>query len=213
MNHKKSIILLITLFFISAISILILKNLDDTEKFMDNISSQHSLSQIQITMDNIKIQIPIYLKKHTEDIDEILKNTQYIPLEFANINILLNINKYEIPNFNINNLTNNIISNEEFKNNINFQYDFLQIVNKHLKDGNYTTNHQIEQTIQEYIKLTKDKDILNIKNEFTYFNMDTNISLIQCNYLLKVDDKNYDISFIFDLNSSDIKEFNILNIF
>ncbi len=213
MNSKKSIVLLITLFFISAISILILQNLRDTEQFIDEISSYSSLQQIQISIDNVNKEIPKYLKKNQADIDEILKKTQDMPLQFGNVNILFNINDYSLPQFNINNLTSKITSSEDFINNINYKYDFIQIVNGHKKDGSYTNNNQIQQTIQEYIQLTKDKDILNIKDDFTYLKDINGTILIQCNYSIKVDNKSCDVSFIFDLNSSNIKELNILNIF
>ena len=48
---KKSIILLITLFLISAISILILENLKKTDELLDQIAFDKSLSQVQITIE------------------------------------------------------------------------------------------------------------------------------------------------------------------
>ncbi len=214
MNPKKSIVLLITLFFISAISILILQNLKDTDQFLDEISSQNSLDQIQITIDNINKEIPKYLKKNIDDIDDILANASAVPLQFGNVDILLSIEEYVLPQFNMNNISPGMIAEDDFMNNINYQYDFLQIVNKNnKKHDKYQNNNQIQQTIEEYITLTKDEDILKIKDEFTYIKEDVNKTLILCEYSLKVDDKNCNVSFIFDLNSSIIKDFNILNIF
>ncbi|MCK5111100.1 MAG: hypothetical protein KAQ94_06235 [Arcobacteraceae bacterium] len=213
MNSKKSIVLLITLFFISAISILILQNLKDTEQFLDELSSGSSLSQIQITIDNVREEVPKYLNKNKDDIDEILNNTQVVALQVGNVDILLNIEDYSLTQFNINNLTTKMTSSEDFTNNINYKYDFLEIVNEHKKEGNYTNTHQIQQTIKEYIKLTKDKDILNIKDEFTYLKDINGTKLIQCNYSIKVNEESCDVSFIFDLSSSTVKDFNIINIF
>ncbi len=214
MNSKKSIVLLITLFFISAISVLILQNLKDTEDFLDEISSQSSLSQVQITINNINTEIPKYLKSNSDNIDDILANAKAVPLQFGNVDILLSIEEYILPQFYINNLTDDMMAEDDFMNNINYQYDFLEIVKKNnKKKDKYKNNNQIQHTIQEYIKLTKDSDILNIKDEFTYIKEDENITLIQCDYSLSIDDKNCSVSFIFDLGTSKIKEFNILNIF
>ncbi len=137
-----------------------------------------------------------------------MENSQAVPLKFANVDILLNIEEYMLPQFKINNLTTQMTSSEDFINNINYQYDFLQIVDNHKKDGNYTSNNQIQQTIQEYIKLTRDKDILNIKDEFTYFKDTNTTRLIQCSYSISLDDKSSDVSFIFNLNTSIIKDSN-----
>ncbi len=208
--RKKGIVLLITLFFITAISVLIFQNLKDTDKFIKEVSFDNSLSQIQITMGNIKDEIPKYLVKNKDNIEEILENSQAVPLSYGNVNLILNIEEYIIPQFNINNLTTQDTVNEEFLNNINYKYDFLQIVNKNKP---HTNNNQVKQTIKEYIKLKKDKNILNIAKQFTYIS-DKNISkLISCNYTLKVNDINSEVNFIFDLNSSKIQDFNIVNIF
>ncbi len=191
---------------------LVFQNLKDSKKFLDQVSYESSLSQLQITIDNIKEEIPKYFKKNKEDVETILENSQSVPLKFGNVNVLLSITKYDLPQFDINNLNALLISSDDFSNNINYKYDFLQIIDEHKKDGNYTNNSQVSQTIEEYIKLTKDKDILKIKDDFTFIK-DANITLLKCDCELKVDAINSNISFVFDLNSSSIKDFNIINIF
>ena len=88
---RKGIVLLITIFFISAISILILQNLKNTEEYLDTISFDTKLSQTQISMDNIQDEIPKFFKKNKDNIDQILENTAILPLSFGDINVLLNI--------------------------------------------------------------------------------------------------------------------------
>jgi hypothetical protein len=208
--YKKSIVLLITISFIATISILILKNLQDTDKFLNELSYDSSLSQIQITIDNVRKEIPGFLKKNKDNIDEILENTEVLPFTFGNIDILLNIENYTLPQFNINELNTSTTSSEDFINNVNYQYDFLELVDKNKP---YTNKKQIKQTIQEYIKLTKDKDILKIKDDFTYIKANEQVQLIKCDYTIKVDDLTCKVYFIFELDSLAIKDFNIVNIF
>ncbi len=213
---KKSIVLLITLFFISAISILILQNLKDTDDYLNTLTFDASLSQTQITMDNMMDEIPKYLKANIDNIDIILENSSAVPLNFENIDIVLNISEYEFAQFNINNLTQEQITSEDFVNNINYRYDFLEIVKSNkllLKDKKYISQAQIQQTIREYVEETKDIDILNIKDDFTFLEDINNSRLIECNYILNANNTASEVSFIFDLNSTKIKDFNIINIF
>lgn len=207
MNSKKSIILLITLFFISTISILILQNLKDTSTYLDSIEYENSLVQLQISIENINEEVPKYLKKNKENIEDMLEEKQVIPFSFGNIDILLNVQEYESAEFNINNLTTQDTMSEEFTNNVNYKYDFLQIVDEYKKDNNYTTNSQIKQTINEYIKLTKDKDILNIDDKFGYATDTNETQNIICNYTVKVNEQSCDVSFIFDLKTSKTVDF------
>ena len=211
---KKSIILHITLFFITAISIIILKNLNDTENFLDDISHDNSLTQLQITINNIKDEIPKFLAKNKDDIDDILEYSSVVPFKVKDIDILLKITEYKIPLLPINELNSTVTLEPIFVENVNYQYDFLELVTKSKKKyGNYSNNAQIEQTIDDYIKLTKDKDILKIKKEFTFMTISENTRLIKCEYSIKVDDLNCKAFLIFDLSTSKIKDFNILSIF
>ena len=59
---KKSIVLLISLFFISALSILIIKSLEDTNSFIKE--KNHKMNRIQVltSIKNTQIEISRYLK-------------------------------------------------------------------------------------------------------------------------------------------------------
>lgn len=207
---RKSIVLLITLFFIATISILILQNLKDTDDFLNELAFDNSLSQVQITIDNIQKEIPKYFYKNKDNIDIILENSSAVPLNYGNVELLLNIIEYVPKEFNINKLTTEDTSSYKFINNITSVYDFVQLVNKHKP---YTSQEQIVQTIDEYIELTHDKDILNITDDFTYFTIKNGARLIECNYNLKVNDITSEVSFIFDLNTTIIQDFKIKNLF
>jgi len=212
--QKKSIILLITLFFIITISTIILKNIEDTEKFLDNIARDDSLSQMQITINNIKDEVSKFLRKNKDDIDDILQYSSFVPFKIKNIDIVLKITDYKASPLPINELNGSVILQPIFLENINYQYDFLELVNKNKKKyGNYINNAQIKQTIDDYIKLTKDRNILKIEDKFTYLNNTAKIRLIKCDYEIKINNLNCKASLIFDLNSSLVKDFNILSIF
>lgn len=92
--RRKGIVLLITIFFISAISILILQNIKDAEQLLDNSSYNSDLAQVQIAIQNIKNEIPKFFTKNKDNIDAILKKASVIPFTYGNVDIILNIEKY-----------------------------------------------------------------------------------------------------------------------
>jgi len=203
---KKSIVLLITLLFISILSVLILKNMDDSQKLIKSASFDKSISQVLVTIENINEEIPRFLQKNKDNIDDILAQTSVLPFNFNNVNILLNISEYSPKEFNLNHLPKDIRSNSDFLNNVGFSYEFFQIVNNH----KYTNQREVDQVIDQYIYQTNDTNILNIKDKFGFID-DKNVStLIECDYSINVDDINLSASLIFDLNSSQVKAFDIV---
>jgi len=203
---KKSIVLLITLLFISILSVLILKNMDDSQKLIKSASFDKSISQVLITIENINQEIPRFLQKNKDNIDDILAQTSVLPFNFNNVDILLNISEYTPKEFNLNHLPKDIRSNSDFLNNVGFSYEFFQIVNNH----KYTNQREVDQVIDQYIYQTNDTNILNIKDKFGFID-DKNVStLIECDYSINVDDINLSASLIFDLNSSKVEAFDIV---
>ena len=203
---KKSIVLLITLLFISILSVLILKNMDDSQKLIKSASFDKSISQVLITIENINQEIPRFLQKNKDNIDDILAQTSVLPFNFNNVDILLNISEYTPKEFNLNHLPKDIRSNSDFLNNVGFSYEFFQIVNDH----KYTNQREVDQVIDQYIYQTNDTNILNIKDKFGFID-DKNVStLIECDYSINVDDINLSASLIFDLNSSKVEAFDIV---
>ena len=71
--HKKGIVLFITLFFIVAFSILIIKNLDDTDKYIQQSEYQSNINQVLISIKNTQEQFSNLLSKHTNKIKDILE--------------------------------------------------------------------------------------------------------------------------------------------
>ena len=58
---------------------------------MDNSSYNSDLSQVQITIQNIKDEIPKFLTKNKANIDIILEKASVIPFKYGNVDLVLNI--------------------------------------------------------------------------------------------------------------------------
>jgi hypothetical protein len=98
---------------------LILQNLKSTNNFLDQLSYDKSLAQMQISIQNVKDEIPKFIQnlkqRYGKDFDKNLENELIVPLKIKNINILLKITKEkELPvlikckfSINIDNLTSN----------------------------------------------------------------------------------------------------------
>ena len=202
MKKQKAIILLITLFFISAISILILKNLNDSEKFFKVIQTSTALTQTNITINNIKNEILTLFKKEKNNLDKVFEFLpEILPLEFENIKSIISINQiYPKDYYNLNDKLLNTKIDDEFKQNVNYTYDFFSLIKKR-KITNY---RQINYIIDEYITLTKDDKITNIQDKFIYFDMnDTNATYVSCKYDIDVSGLKSHVNMIF--KASDTK--------
>ena len=198
---KKSIVLLISLLFISAISLLILDNLKDSEKYINISQNNSNLTQTNVTILNLNNEMKKLLNKiNKNDLDEIFDKLKFIP-PFGNV-IISNIeleqynleDKYDIQK-NYSETTNtNIIEN------IDYRYDLYEISKKKII-SNY---RQVENIINEYIKLTGDNKILNIKDQFTFKLKDYNSTktYISYNYDLKINNINSHIDIVFEHKSN-----------
>ena len=67
---KKSIVLLVSLFFIAAISALIIKNLDDTDSYISEQNSKFSKTQIIFLINNIKDEVSNVIALNNENEDK-----------------------------------------------------------------------------------------------------------------------------------------------
>jgi len=201
-TNKKSIVLLITMLFISGISLLILDNLKDNDQFINSTKITPSLVQINISIKNINKEIyKLFNKIDKNDIDEI---TQQIPptLPYGDIvvsNILVKTldftNKYDMNKDYTQTNDMNLIEN------INFLYDFNEIT----KNNKTTNNRQKDYLINKYIKLTQDEKIINIKDDFVVNLVDYNLSkkYISCSYDLEVENITTHIDYIFEHKGKD----------
>ena len=222
---KKAIVLLITLMFITSISVLILKNLKDSEKFFNVIGTDMSLTQTQITVENVNEEImKFFKKKKDEDMKDLLsKIPEDIPFVLNdNITILLSLSEYIVENTHKINDINSTYQNDEFYGNIDYPNIFFEILkdkkktlskNETNSTRSISNNQQINSIINEYITKTRDTRILQIKDNFTYINIpeDTNDTYISCKYDISINNINSSVDMVFkvgDINKSKSFSFN-----
>jgi DNA polymerase III delta prime subunit len=211
---KRGVVLLITILFIAAMSVLVLQNLDDSEEFIKNIDIPTSLKQTQISIENINEELSSLLNKNKDNIDDILDQIpELIPVQFEDSFISIEISRYltdDLYNLNDVNLSQNL--NEDFNLHVNDTYSFFNILNekkKLLMKNEITSNRQIDEVINEYISLSDDNKILTIKDKFTYLSFDQNASQIyvSCRYDLNIQNIQSSVNTIFQVGSKKIRLF------
>jgi hypothetical protein len=182
---KKSIVLLISLFFIAAISALIIKNLDDTDSYISEQNSKFSKTQIIFLINNIKDEVSNVLELNDTDED---RKKDYIkkyygvelPLEIENAKITFKLVPYTKENINM--LKESDIKNQKdlielfYNNNVyDFPY-FLEIYRerkeKYFKNDNMNSYKQIDEILEDFMKKTYSNNILKIKNRIGFFDFD-----------------------------------------
>jgi hypothetical protein len=203
MKNKKSIVLLITIFFIAAFSALLIKNLQDSEKFIDISQTPTNLAQTNISISNINTEILNLFKNKKNDLDLILNTLpDTIPLVFEGIQLNISFEKINHDNFlNINNPTfeNKIYSDLELNENINYPFDIAELT----KERDIKNFRQIDDIIQEYIQQTKDDKILNIQNRLSFQDYnESNTTYISCDYDIDIYDLKSKVNMIIQINEN-----------
>ena len=191
---KKSIVLLISLFFISALSILIIKNLEDTNLFLEEKNHKINKTQILTSFNNIQIEISKIFKNNKNNITNIIAelNSEYIPIGIKDILISFTITEYDKVNINL--LSNKdskdyaelttLFSDYEVSNFDGFKYVYKEIEDeyKNTKDENegfVKNNKQIDDIINIIIEKTYNNEILNIKNKLGFIKKNENEKLYE----------------------------------
>ena len=72
---KKSIVLLITLLFISAISILVFKNLSSGESYLNTVNKEYNNTQVILLVKNVQEELLSYFSKN-DVYDSFVENEQ-----------------------------------------------------------------------------------------------------------------------------------------
>jgi hypothetical protein len=201
--YKKGVILLITLFFIMAITAIIVKNLQDTEEFIDEVAVNSSLSQLNITINNVNSEIMRVVKKINDEgnLEDILSSLETIPLNYGNVKVLINLEEYTNDGkYNLYDANASFIykldrfsDDQMFTQNVIDKYTLENMFMKQKP----TNKRQIDFVIDNYIKETRDDVIVNVKENFVYHTMDTNSTYINCKYKIDINNIKSDVNMIF----------------
>jgi len=201
---QKGIVLLITLMFIASISLLILKNLDDSEKFFKIVNTDSSLVQTKSLITNTNQQIMKFFKDKSDNLDDILEQIpSTIPLQLSpNIKVILHISEfYDADYININDI-NQTKNDVDFIKYVDFKYVYFDILNKYLKQYKHISNHrQIEYILNQYINETRDTRILKLQNKLIGYKIQNNQQqrYIQCDYVVSVNNISSQSKIIFEV--------------
>ncbi len=168
---KKGVVLLITLFFIAAISILVLKNLDDTDTFLEKQNYKLNNTQVLIAIKNMQKELSLLLQKNKNTIDKVLENdslniTTSIVLEELIVDFTLS--KYEKVDINNLKIEDSKIVQELFWENDIFDYDEFESIYKEkteLYDKKVNTTKQFNDIINSFIFRTENSQVENIIKE------------------------------------------------
>ncbi|GGD43233.1 hypothetical protein GCM10012288_16910 [Malaciobacter pacificus] len=167
---KKSIVLLISLLFITAISALILKNLEDTDIYVQEQNSKVNKTQSMMLIKNVQNEISSLLAKNKENVESIIEAQQdsYYPLNIKNIDILFRLGVYD--KVNLNDLNN---SDKGIKQSTIDRLNDLEVFNIDnlaylLRANKIESNKQLDNILTSFIKDTYDDKILEVK-EFLGF--------------------------------------------
>ena len=187
---KKSIVLLVSLFFISALSILILKNLEDTNSYIKEENYKFNKIQMIVLINNLQSEISKIFLENTNSLDEYLsKNTEMtFPLKIKDSDLIFIIKQYEKVDINL--LSKKETEDKSIINLFNEYnisgYDTLENIYKTEENKYYTENEvliknskQLNDIIDKVIKETYNNEILKIKSDLGFISTESDQSLYE----------------------------------
>lgn len=191
MMQRKGIVMLITLFFITAISLLIFQNLDFTEKMLSQSQKEDEMIQMQLSIQNIKEEITGFVYKKKKELGNILpvNNFELHPSE----KVYINIKKIDTYNNKIN----------IYKQKLSEELSYF------LKDITITNNKQLRFVLGQYLKSFDDGLIEEQKENFSYFDTNSN-KFIYCSFELNVNSSKSNGEFIFNSDTKEVVDFELV---
>ena len=97
---KKGVVLFISLLFIAAISLLILKNLEDTDSYISEQNSKFTKTQMMMYLNNAKDEISKALSKNQNNKIKSYLNIDY-PIILQDAEITIRLQEYDKYNINL----------------------------------------------------------------------------------------------------------------
>lgn len=169
---KKSIVLLISLFFIAAVSLLILRNLEDTDSYINEQNSKFTKTQIIFLINNAKDEVSKILSQNQgNDISSYLDVDYPIVLKEALITITLEeYDKYDI----------NLLNKKDEKDYENLKkflekngvYDMENLKYLMQNNENIKNYKQRDDLLNDFAIQVYDKRILDLKDYLGFIKFD-----------------------------------------
>ncbi len=184
---KKGIVLLISLFFIATISILVLKNLDDTDKILEQKNYKLDFSQALLLTKNIQKEIENAIKNNKDNFEELLEEKVFEslpPFNFQGISVAFSLD--ENAKENINELSKNYTqgnqdSKDDLEKDIYNLRDYLEVNNvynypvlqelyeiKVHEDNEVKSSKQVDDIINNFIIRTYSNKINDLKDNIGF---------------------------------------------
>lgn len=170
---KKSIVLLISLFFIATLSLLILKNLKDTDSYLSEQNAKFTKTQILFYINNTKDEISKVFSKNLDR--EALK--EYVGLEFPlfiqDAKITMRLEEYD--KYNINLLGEKDEKKYEFFKDFlirNDIYDIDILRENFLENNKIKNSKQLDFLLEKFQKESYTSDIFKVKDYIGFMNYD-----------------------------------------
>lgn len=169
---KKGIVLLLSLFFISLLSVLVLKNLNDTDSFLKKQNFVQENTKLLIATKNTQEQLSSLLEKNKDKLEQVFSNgsiQSLKPISLNEIDLSFSINKYE--RLNINKIPNSQIEKSFYDDGV-YDYDsFIDIYKQKLGIRDFNNKHndkivsyeQINDIIDDFMLQTQADKIVKSK--------------------------------------------------
>ncbi len=174
---KKSIVLLISLFFIAAVSLLIMKNLEDTDLYLSEQNSKFSKTQIMFLLDNTREEIKGILASIVKDVDEdkqreVLKDYVGVnfPILMEDARIIMRLEEYDKYNINLLKESKNKKTDEEkykyFKDFLAREniYDFERLQDIYSENNQVKNSKQLDSILEKFEKESYNSDISKVRD-------------------------------------------------
>ncbi len=169
---KKSIVLLISLFFIAAVSLLILKNLEDTNSYVNEQNSKFSKTQMMFLLNNAKDEISKALAQNEgNDLSSFL-DLNY-PIMIQDAKIIVRLQEYDKYNINLLKKTDEkeyVHIKDFFQRNGIYDIETFRYL---MKDNEDIENYkQLDELLNSFAQQTYKNDILELKDYLGFIKFD-----------------------------------------
>ncbi len=169
---RKGVVLFISLLFIAAISLLILKNLEDTDSYISEQNSKFTKTQMMMYLNNAKDEISKALSKNQNNKIKSYLNIDY-PIILQDAEIMIRLQEYD--KYNINLLRSDdkkayIYIQSFLENNDIYDIETFKYIIKDSKE--IKTNKQLDELINNFSKQTYKNQILGVKDYLGFMDYD-----------------------------------------